>query len=50
MALASRTGAAAQWLVNVAMAANPLGIAIIAIAGLVAGLYVLEKRFARATV
>ena len=45
MALASKAVATAQWLVNMAMAANPLGIAIIAIVGLVAGDYILEKRF-----
>ena len=37
--------AAAQWVLNVALTANPIGIAIMAIAGLVAGLYLLEKKF-----
>jgi hypothetical protein len=36
---------AAQWLLNAAMTANPLGIAIMAIVGLIAILYVLEKKF-----
>lgn len=40
------TGAtAAQWLLNAAMTANPLGIVIMAIVGLIAILYVLEKKF-----
>ncbi len=37
--------AAAQWILNAAMSANPLGIAIMAVVGLIAVLYVLEKRF-----
>ncbi|MCX8207827.1 MAG: hypothetical protein N3G75_08370 [Methanothrix sp.] len=36
---------AAQWLFNAAMSANPLGILILAVAGLVALLIALEKRF-----
>jgi len=36
---------AAQWLLNAAMTANPLSIAIMAIVGLIAILYVLEKKF-----
>ena len=36
---------AAQWLLNAAMTANPLGIVIMAIVGLIAILYVLEKKF-----
>jgi len=36
---------AAQWLFNAAMTANPLGIVIIAVAGLVLLLIALEKRF-----
>ena len=42
---ASYAVAAAQWIVNAAMTANPLGIAIMAIVGLIAILYVLEKKF-----
>ncbi len=45
MAAASKVVAAAQWLLNVAMTANPLGIAIMAIVGLIVILYALEKRF-----
>ncbi len=37
--------AAAQWVLNAAMSANPLGIAIMAIAGLILVLYALEKKF-----
>lgn len=48
-AVATKLMAAAQWVLNVAMSANPLGIAIIAIAGLVAGLYILEKKFGLVT-
>jgi hypothetical protein len=49
LGMATKLAAAGQWLLNAAMAANPLGIAIIAIAGLVAGLYMLEKRFGLVT-
>ncbi len=45
LAIVTRLAAAGQWVLNAAMSANPLGIAIIAIAGLVAGLYILEKKF-----
>ena len=44
-AAASKVAAAGQWLLNAAMTANPLGIVIVAIAALVAGLYYLETRF-----
>lgn len=37
-AIATRASAAAQWLMNAAMSANPIGIVVVAIAGLVAGL------------
>ena len=37
--------AVAQWALNIALSANPIGLAIIAVAALVAGLYILEKRF-----
>lgn len=40
-----KAAAAAQTLLNIAMIANPIGLTILAIAGLAAGLYVLEKRF-----
>ncbi|OPX77821.1 MAG: hypothetical protein A4E45_01765 [Methanosaeta sp. PtaB.Bin039] len=40
-----KAAAAAQTLLNVAMLANPIGLAILAVAGLAAGLYVLEKKF-----
>jgi len=49
LGMATKLAAAGQWLLNTAMAANPLGIAIIAIAGLVVGLYMLEKRFGLVT-
>jgi hypothetical protein len=44
-AAASKVAAAGQWLLNAAISANPLGIAIVAIAGLIAVLYYLETRF-----
>lgn len=37
-AVASKTWAAAQWLLNAALTANPIGLVIVAIAALVAGL------------
>jgi hypothetical protein len=46
---ASKAAAAGQWLLNAAMSANPLGIAIIAIAGLIVVLYALEKKFGLVT-
>jgi len=45
----TKLAAAAQWVLNVALTANPIGIAIMAIAGLVAGLYLLEKKFGLVT-
>lgn len=45
LSLATKGAAAAQWVLNVAMSANPLGIAILGIAALAIGLYALEKRF-----
>jgi hypothetical protein len=44
-AAASQVVAAAQWLVNAAMTANPIGMVIVAVAGLIAILYALEKKF-----
>jgi uncharacterized membrane protein YgcG len=38
LAAASKTMAAAQWLVNAAMSANPIGIVVVALAALAAGL------------
>lgn len=49
LGIVTRLAAAGQWVLNAAMSANPLGIAIIAIAGLVAGLYILEKKFGLVT-
>ncbi len=43
-AAASKVAAAAQWLVNAAMNANPIGLVIAAIAGLVAAFVILWKR------
>lgn len=37
---ASKTAAASQWLLNAAMSANPIGLAVVAIAALVAGLVI----------
>lgn len=37
--------AAAQWILNAAMAANPIGLVIAAIAGLVAGVVIAYKKF-----
>jgi len=37
--------AVAQWALNIALRANHIGLAITAVAALVAGLYILEKRF-----
>ena len=47
--IATRMMSVAQWALNVAMSANPLGIVIIAVAALVASLYVLEKKFGLVT-
>lgn len=41
--VATKAAAAGQWLLNAAMSANPIGIVIIAIAGLVAGFIALYK-------
>lgn len=41
---ATKAAAAAQWLLNVAMSANPIGLVILAIAGLVAGFVILWKK------
>ena len=49
MGLATRLAAAGQWVLNAAMTANPLGIAIVAIAGLIVVLYALEKKFGLVT-
>ena len=49
LGIVTKLMAAAQWVLNVAMSANPLGIAIIAIAGLVVVLYALEKKFGLVT-
>lgn len=43
-AVATKAWAAAQWLLNAALSANPIGLVIIAVAGLVAGLAVLYQR------
>ena len=48
-ATATKAATIAQAAMNVVMSANPLGIAIIAIAALVAGLYLLEKKFGLVT-
>jgi len=42
-AAASKAWAAAQWLVNAALTANPIGIVVVAIAALVAGLILAYK-------
>lgn len=44
IAIATKVWAAAQWLLNAAMSANPIGLLIIAIAGLVAGFLLLYKK------
>jgi len=44
-AAAQAIATAAQWAFNAALSMNPIGIAVIAIAGLVAGLVVLYKKF-----
>src|SRR5699024_10931511 len=38
MAVWTKAAAAAQWLLNAAMSANPIGLVVVAIAALVAGL------------
>jgi len=42
-AAATTAATAAQWLLNIAMEANPIGLVVIAIAALVAGLYLLYE-------
>ena len=42
--LASKVWAAAQWLLNAAMSANPIGIVIVAIAALVAGMIIAYRK------
>lgn len=42
--IATKAWTAAQWLLNAAMSANPIGLVIIAIAGLAAGLVILYQR------
>lgn len=44
VALGTKLWAAAQWLLNAALSANPIGLIVMAIAGLVAGLVVLYKK------
>ena len=43
--VATYVATAAQWLFNAALDANPIGIIILAIAGLVAGLIILDQKF-----
>jgi hypothetical protein len=43
--LATVAFTAAQWLLNVALTANPIGVAVVAIVALIGVLYLLEKRF-----
>jgi len=42
--VATKAWAAAQWLLNAAMTANPIGLVVIAVAGLVAGLVIAYKK------
>jgi hypothetical protein len=49
MGEAARLAAAGQWAINAAMTANPLGITIVAIAGLIVVIYALEKKFGLVT-
>ncbi len=44
VALGTKLWAAAQWLLNAALSANPIGLIVMAIAGLVAGLAILYKK------
>jgi TP901 family phage tail tape measure protein len=44
-AIATKLWAAAQWLLNVAMDANPIGLAVIGIAALAAGVYALYRNW-----
>jgi hypothetical protein len=43
--LATLALTAAQWLLNVALTANPIGVAVVAIVALIGVLYLLEKKF-----
>ena len=45
LAIATKAAAAAQWLLNVAMSANPIGLVILAIAGIIAIIVLLIKHF-----
>lgn len=42
--VATKAAAAAQWLLNAALSANPIGLVVLAIAGLVAGLVIAYKK------
>jgi len=44
-AAAAKVAAGAQWLLNAALTANPIGIVIMAVVALIAILYALEKRY-----
>jgi len=44
VALGTKMWTAAQWLLNAALSANPIGLIVIAIAGLIAGLTILYKK------
>ncbi len=44
VALGTKLWTAAQWLLNAALSANPIGLVVMAIAGLVAGLVILYKK------
>ncbi len=44
IAIATKAWAAIQWLLNAALSANPIGLLVIAIAGLVAGFVLLYKK------
>lgn len=44
LSVVTKTTAAAQWLLNAAMTANPIGLVVVAIAALVAGLVVAYKK------
>jgi hypothetical protein len=43
--VATEAATAAQWLFDAALDANPIGLVILAIAGLVAGIYLLDQKF-----
>lgn len=47
--LATLALTAAQWLLNVALTANPIGVAVVAIVALIGVLYLLEKKFGLVT-